>query len=116
MAETKKMVEILDSLINLGINVRGVKYSRRFTIMKEGKAILTEIKGIVKSYPIILKALEEANENIDNFIKFKPQITRGEIDEFVEIVGEFDAWEDGYENIEIWFKSRGISLKTKEEL
>ena len=53
-----------------------------------------------------------AKDEIRTLLQFhRPSVTREEIDEIVELVGEFDVRDNGYENIKIWFKSRGIDFK-----
>ena len=41
----------------------------------------------------------------------KPTVTIKDIDQLVEIVGEFDSLDDGYESIGIWLKSIGVEVK-----
>ncbi len=70
MSESKELIKEIDRRIEIetatldGCPIR--EQSEKWL------AMLKAIRGIVISYPIILKALKEANENIDNFIKSKP--------------------------------------------
>lgn len=76
--------------------------------------MLTEIKGMVTSYPIILTALKEANKNIDAFIKSNTQPTMNAKElykqwakEMLEIHGEMTPhyWAAG-ESMFYWLQSR----------
>ncbi len=72
MTEIKKLIEFLgDTLDYLGLYSPDKNGMIRTGFTLNQIAMLTEIKGILISYPIILKGLKEANKNIDNFIKSK---------------------------------------------
>ena len=115
MSDKKKLVEFLDEQITIRKRWMSSK-------QEDNIAMLTEIKGIVISYPIILKALEETNENIDNFIKSEPQseklmVTKKEIRKFANylfrvIPGPQERLEmEG--KIEEVFKSKGFDVAEK---
>lgn len=61
-ADTQKLIEFLDDLGSM---------DDHYLWLDNWEAMLAKVKGIVISYPIILKALEEANKNIDSFITRK---------------------------------------------
>ena len=85
MSNTKELINLFDEAVEI-LDAHNDGLNPELT--KKGFDTFKEIRGVLVSYPIIIKALEEANKNIDTFIKSKPLLN----EELVELTKWFDEY------------------------